>query len=348
MSSVVGRFHRYKTGKQTITLSIAKDRMHVLHVVLNAPSTADMIFMTGGGIACFYFDWLREGISVCSRSADHIPRGEQLGSVGKINSDLCLQRGTYFLRTECGSVCPTFWQHVDSFDRTLRVTWDEQLSIDSVLSNADVEWRLNTYCTNLSCTYRMSVMASNSDSLGANTDYDVEFLPQAILERRPVYSGIIQGLFYGLACSKPFIVPVPVRDGVTSAATLDDLEVNYWVKQRGIGACTTSRRDLRRAFDRMPQSHDDLDANYIFYFDRPMGRPSDTPTIRFATYRNCTCLTNSTIEYPIMELSDEFNMMQNAPRLKEFMTFLVREGFICFFFNDAADGYVMADLFNDE
>jgi hypothetical protein len=169
MSSVVGRFHRYKTGKQTITLSIAKDRMHVLHVVLNAPSTADMIFMTGGGIACFYFDWLREGISVCSRSADHIPRGEQLGSVGKINSDLCLQRGTYFLRTECGSVCPTFWQHVDSFDRTLRVTWDEQLSIDSVLSNADVEWRLNTYCTNLSCTYRMSVMASNSDSLGANT-----------------------------------------------------------------------------------------------------------------------------------------------------------------------------------
>lgn len=30
------------------------------------------------------------------------------------------------------------------------------------------------------------------------------------------------------------------------------------------------------------------------------------------------------------------------------MTFLVQEGFIYFFFNDAADGYVMADLFNDD
>jgi hypothetical protein len=32
----------------------------------------------------------------------------------------------------------------------------------------------------------------------------------------------------------------------------------------------------------------------------------------------------------------------------DLMTFLVREGFIYFFFNDATDGYVMADLFNDE
>lgn len=111
-----------------------------------------------------------------------------------------------------------------------------------------------------------------------------------------MYSGIIQGLFYGLACSKPFIVPVPVRDGVTSAATLDDLEVNYWVKQRGIGACTTSRRDLRRAFDRMPQSHDDLDANYIFYFDRPMGSMQHNQLVRrLARLNGCTTFVRGSV-----------------------------------------------------
>lgn len=169
MSSVVGRFHRYEADKQTITLSIAKDRMHVLHMVLNAPSTADMIFMTGGGIACFYFDWLCKGISVRTRSADHIPWGDKLGSVGKISSNLCLQRGTYFLCMKCGNMCPTFWQHIGLFNCTLHVTWDKQLSVHGVLSDVDVEWHLNMYCMNLSCAYRMSVMATNSDSLGAMT-----------------------------------------------------------------------------------------------------------------------------------------------------------------------------------
>jgi hypothetical protein len=33
---------------------------------------------------------------------------------------------------------------------------------------------------------------------------------------------------------------------------------------------------------------------------------------------------------------------------KDFAVFLIREGIIMFFFNDAMDGYALADLFNEE
>ncbi|KAG2128459.1 hypothetical protein BD769DRAFT_1387500 [Suillus cothurnatus] len=66
---------------------------------------------------------------------------------------------------------------------------------------------------------------------------------------------------------------------------------------------------------------------------------TDTPALRFSTYRNCTCLTNMTTEYPIVDLSDTARKWQDRMKLK---------GIIFFFFDDAAEGYALADLFNEE
>ncbi|KAG1876996.1 hypothetical protein C8R48DRAFT_668998 [Suillus tomentosus] len=46
-------------------------------------------------------------------------------------------------------------------------------------------------------------------------------------------------------------------------------------------------------------------------------QPSDTPAMRFSTYRNCTCVMSTTTEFPIVELSDIARNMQDRTRLKE-------------------------------
>jgi hypothetical protein len=73
-----------------------------------------------------------------------------------------------------------------------------------------------------------------------------------------------------------------------------------------------------------------------------------------------------TTQYPIVDLSDIARSWQNigsskvvcphaslntyvlTPIHKDFAAFLVQEGIIMFFFDDAADGYTLADSFNEE
>jgi hypothetical protein len=38
-----------------------------------------------------------------------------------------------------------------------------------------------------------------------------------------------KGVFYGVACHQPFLVPIPVRDGAERIPRLEDLYVDYWV-----------------------------------------------------------------------------------------------------------------------
>lgn len=64
-------------------------------------------------------------------------------------------------------------------------------------------------------------------------------------------------------------MPIPVRDGVERPPTLDDLDVNYWVKQHGLYEGMAMRRNLRRTFCRVPGSDFTLDGKYTLYFDRP-------------------------------------------------------------------------------
>jgi hypothetical protein len=74
---------------------------------------------------------------------------------------------------------------------------------------------------------------------------------------------LITGVFYGAACSRPYLVPVPVRDGIDRPPTLDDLEY------------TASRRILRRTFDTVPCSTVPIGGWYAVFFEIPS--PSSPP-----------------------------------------------------------------------
>ncbi|KAG0691863.1 hypothetical protein DFH29DRAFT_877126 [Suillus ampliporus] len=74
-------------------------------------------------------------------------------------------------------------------------------------------------------------MSQNFECAGASNRDDVKFLPSEIRYRKPPFIQLIKGIFYGGQCHRPFLVPIPVKDGIDSPPTLDDLDINYWVKQ---------------------------------------------------------------------------------------------------------------------
>jgi len=80
---------------------------------------------------------------------------------------------------------------------------------------------------------------------------------------------VFQGIFYGATSTKPFVIPVPVQDGVQGGPTLDHLDVNYWVKQYGLGVYMTACRQLCCTFDRVPHTPGALDRHYTVFFERP-------------------------------------------------------------------------------
>ncbi|KAG2128462.1 hypothetical protein BD769DRAFT_1387503 [Suillus cothurnatus] len=82
LTRVVGRFRKYRRNEHIITLSLPKEGLHILHVILYAPSTIDMIYMTGGGLSTFYLELLLKGVTVHGHSAPHVPWGDKLGHVG--------------------------------------------------------------------------------------------------------------------------------------------------------------------------------------------------------------------------------------------------------------------------
>lgn len=82
VAPAVYRFRQYASGQRVITMSAARASQSVLHIILNAPSTADMVIMSVGGVAWFYPQWHQEGIAVRTRSSEFVASDHKLGYNG--------------------------------------------------------------------------------------------------------------------------------------------------------------------------------------------------------------------------------------------------------------------------
>lgn len=60
----VGKFCRYAHHGRFVTLTACHEAQSVLHIILNAPTTADMAFMTTGGVCYFYPKWFEEQLAI--------------------------------------------------------------------------------------------------------------------------------------------------------------------------------------------------------------------------------------------------------------------------------------------
>jgi hypothetical protein len=213
--------------------------------------------------------WMHAGKAVQSHRGDLVPLDHQLGCVGASTSNFEVEEGMGFLGESCNTLCPTFWHHVEERNLRVCIDWNVDDSVTNVFHNADVEWRLNTECVNDKCPYRVTVTYANLEGVGARNREDVKFLPREIRCRRPPFLQLIKGIFYGVACHRPFLVPIPVRDGVDRPATLDDIDVNFWVKQHELYDCSSTRRQLRRTFSKVPGFNIATEGKYTLYFEKP-------------------------------------------------------------------------------
>ncbi|KAG2749911.1 hypothetical protein P692DRAFT_20730620 [Suillus brevipes Sb2] len=269
IATAVNLFCKYESKQRIITLSAPRPSQSVLQIIMNAPSTADMVVMSAGGVAWFYPCWLRQGISVQTRSSEFVSHNYQLGYVGDLTQDIELRKDLQFTQRACGTFCPTFWHHVE--DKSLRcfVDWNGEDTVTEVFKGVDLEWRLSPDCTNSRCSYRTAVMELNIDGNGAHSSDDVRYIPGEIAWRLPRFLQLITGVFYGSDCTRPYLVPVPVRDGVERPPTLDDLDISYWVRQFEYRQCTASRRILRHTFDAVPYTGLSVGGQYTVFFEIP-------------------------------------------------------------------------------
>lgn len=166
----ISKFQKYAFHERFITLSASHEHQSVLHIILNAPTTADMLFMTTGGVCYFYPKWFEAGLAIASHTGNLVPWNNKLGCAGELMDDIeVLEKGTDFLRTSCGRLCPTFWHHIEQKHLRLSVDWNTEDSVTNIVHNVDVEWRLNVACMNWQCPHHISVMSGNFEGSGARS-----------------------------------------------------------------------------------------------------------------------------------------------------------------------------------
>jgi hypothetical protein len=168
----IGRFCIFARNLRFITLSASHNGESVLHIILNAPTTADMVFMTTGGVCYFYPEWFESRLAIQTHTGSLVPRNKKLGCAGELTDEFVVETGTAFLGRSCGNLCPTFWHHVEEKHMRASIDWNMEDSVTDVYHNVDVEWRLNTECINQRCPHRVDVMGLNFEGVGArNREY---------------------------------------------------------------------------------------------------------------------------------------------------------------------------------
>ncbi|KAG2124262.1 hypothetical protein BD769DRAFT_1669438 [Suillus cothurnatus] len=269
LSTIVQNFRKYGRQGKVITVTEPKHLLHPFHIVLNSPSTADMTFITAGGAVSFYPELTRNYHTVKTMTGEGVPRDQRLGSIGGDRFDV--HPNMTFLNGPCNSLCPALWHHVSNHEEYAVVIWDRHFSVKSMLYDNDVEWRLNDYCFNSKCLFNIDVMVENNDippSIMPHSPQSVREQLKQIEDHEPPYEKTYKGLLYATACTEPIIVNIPLQDGTDQLNTLDELEVNHWVRQRDVMTCTASRKQHRRTFDTFPNSSTLPDDIYTVFLEQ--------------------------------------------------------------------------------
>jgi hypothetical protein len=99
-------FDKYQCGECIITLTEAAED-GLFKVILSSPTTADMTFMTVGGLAVLYPEWTLHRTTVINHT---VLSAEASKNVGCIEQGLWqVERGAAFLGKPCRSLCPSLW-----------------------------------------------------------------------------------------------------------------------------------------------------------------------------------------------------------------------------------------------
>ncbi|KAH7907432.1 hypothetical protein BJ138DRAFT_1213806 [Hygrophoropsis aurantiaca] len=264
LSRYIKTFTAFAFGQQMVTVTecICSD---VLDVIVNSPSTADMAFMTGGGIVTLYPGLTLSLKTILSYTGLGVLKSDELlGCMS--SSNFAVHKSSKFLSHPCGALCPVAWRHAGTDGALTCMDWDLRFSIRSVVKESNADWRLGATCKNRHCLNYFKDTDTAADVFTIRTPpsliYDVEPRKELIGNHKPVHAGAYDGLLYATLCTEPIIVPVPISVGVSQVKSLLNLDVEYWVKQRENCANNSHRVHLMKSFVSM-------DHSYTMFIDNP-------------------------------------------------------------------------------
>ncbi|KAH7912387.1 hypothetical protein BJ138DRAFT_802116 [Hygrophoropsis aurantiaca] len=149
MSPCIKSFWAYILGNRIITVS---ESIHsdILDVVVNSPSTADMTFMTAGGLVTLYPDITLSHRTVLTNIGKRVVQNEE--SMGCMSCpNIIVGETNDFLHHPCGDLCPTAWRHAGTDNALLCMDWDMRYSIQQFVKRSNADWRINSVCHNPHC-----------------------------------------------------------------------------------------------------------------------------------------------------------------------------------------------------
>jgi hypothetical protein len=145
-------------------------------------------------LVSYYPQLTQDQVSIKTRTGERIPVGQKLGCVGGTWFDI--YSDTTFLDRPCGAYCPTVWRHAAHHDEYLSLDWGKSYGIRCLLRDADTEWRLNEYCVNALCDFRLDATVENpplpATEMPAD-EFDVADTLDVIYAHAPVRSVFLHG-----------------------------------------------------------------------------------------------------------------------------------------------------------
>ncbi|KAH7907990.1 hypothetical protein BJ138DRAFT_1116224 [Hygrophoropsis aurantiaca] len=254
LSKFVLTFDTYHCQDEAITLSEATGP-DVLELVVNAPSTADMTFMTAGGVVSLYPELTLSWKGLIAPSGKwELMLGGRFGSINAGRFEL--HKNTSFYDKPCGTSCPTMWRLPRTDKSVLVVDWDKRYSVQPSMHQCKTEWKLFQTCDNKHCPSNLMARRDGptfEQEYMPDSQFDVQDRLRDIGIHQPAFKAGYKGLLYATRCSKPMIVDVPLIEGANQYKNIEDLYVECWVSQRGLCDTSTRRAKLRRTYYSVPK-----------------------------------------------------------------------------------------------
>ncbi|KAH7903733.1 hypothetical protein BJ138DRAFT_1107425 [Hygrophoropsis aurantiaca] len=270
-------FSSYTFGFRSVTVSesLCTD---VMDLIVNCPSTGDMTMMTGGGIVTLYPRFTLSHAAMLSRSGERADEHQVL--IGCMASGYISNHDTSEITSQlCGSMCVSTWRHAATDEALLCMQWDQRYSIAPLVKSSNADWRIaarcrNPLCSNYSASFNVDAEIFTARPLPV-LSYDIGPTINRIQNHKPPHGPSYNGLLYATLCTEPVIVPVPVCVGVRAVRSMFNLDVDYWVKQRGSRENTAHRSHLQLRFECIPnEPSTTLDYSYTVFLEDPRSFPA--------------------------------------------------------------------------
>ncbi|KAH7905811.1 hypothetical protein BJ138DRAFT_1105677 [Hygrophoropsis aurantiaca] len=269
LASEIHEFRVYRdvsTHSNIVTISETSSH-DIMRLIVRSPSTADMTFMTGGGIVSLYPTMTLRSESLINSGMltddrDYTAEG-RFGSINTNREKLVFD--TAFMEDACGSICPFVWRYVRTDSNILVQDWDHRYSVKGIITSSQTEWRLSTQCANYHCphykynraiggTFQLDQMPATVQDVGDRSiDIDQHF---------PALAKGFKAMLYTTYYAEPFIVNVPLNEGTATYQSVEDLYVECWVAQRSPADTIANRENLRKMFRAIPGT--DTNTNFAY------------------------------------------------------------------------------------